>query len=85
MNSIVIIQKKLSKVKMSSSKKRKVDHDGQKFNNEWCIKYFIVQHNQDAVYLICQSTIAVMKEYNIKQHYCAKHSGSFNSIVVNYS
>ena len=37
-----------------------------KFNNEWCVKYFIVQHNQDVVCLICQSAIAVMQEYNIK-------------------
>uniref|UniRef100_H2YP50 SPIN-DOC-like zinc-finger domain-containing protein n=1 Tax=Ciona savignyi TaxID=51511 RepID=H2YP50_CIOSA len=63
------------------SKKRKVDYEGRKFNNEWCIKYFIVQHNKDVVCLICQSTIAVMKEYNIKRHYDTKHSASYDSIV----
>ena len=66
---------------MSTSKKRKVDYERRKFNNKWCVKYFIVQHNQDVVCLICQSTIAVMKEYNIKRHYCTKHSASYDSIV----
>ena len=73
--------KKLNKVQMSTSKKRKIDHERRKFNNEWCVKYFIVQHNHDVVCLICQSTIAVMKEYDIKRHYCTKHSVSYDSIV----
>ena len=73
--------KKLNKVQMSTGKKRKVDYERRKFNNEWCVKYFIVQHNQDVVCLICQSTIAVMTEYNIKRHYCTKHSASYDSIV----
>ena len=73
--------KKLNKVQMSTSKKRKVDYEKRKVNNEWCVKYFIVQHNQDVVCLICQSTIAVMKEYNIKRHYCTKHSARYDSIA----
>uniref|UniRef100_H2Z349 SPIN-DOC-like zinc-finger domain-containing protein n=1 Tax=Ciona savignyi TaxID=51511 RepID=H2Z349_CIOSA len=67
------------------SKKRKVDYEGRNFNNEWCIKYFIVQHNKDVVCLICQSTIAVMKEYNIKRHYDTKHSASYDDSIVGQS
>ena len=74
-------RKKLNKIQMSPSKKRKINHERRKFSNEWCVKYFIVQHNQDVVCLICQSTIAVMKEYNIKRHYCTKHFASYDSIV----
>ena len=66
---------------MSTSKKRKVDYERCKCNNEWCVKYFTVQHNPDVVCLICQSTIAVMKKHNIKRHYCTKHSASYDSIV----
>ena len=51
-------------VKMSVAKKQNIDDEGRIFNNNWSNEYF-VQHNQGAVCVICQTMIAVMKEYNI--------------------
>ena len=32
------------------------------------------------LYVICQTTIAVLKEYNIKRHYSTKHSTLFDAV-----
>jgi len=66
---------------MSATKKRKIDDEGRVFNSELCAKYFVVPHNQGVVCLICQSTIAVIKEYNVKRNYSRKHSSQFDKIV----
>ena len=54
---------------MLAAKKRKIDDEGRVFNSEWCTKYFVVPHNQGVVCLVCQSTIAVIKEYIVKRHW----------------
>ena len=43
-----------------------------------CNKYFVISYNENAICLICQNTIAVMKEYNIKRHYCTTHPAKFD-------
>ena len=45
---------------MLAAKMRKIDDEGRVFNSEWCSKYHLVPHNQGAVYLVCQNTIAFM-------------------------
>ena len=65
---------------MSAAKKRNSDDEGKVFNSEWFTKFFVVPHNQDAVCLVCQSTIAVIKEYNVKRYYTSKHSFQFDEI-----
>ena len=55
---------------MSSSERRKIDCEKRLLSNEWCKKYFVIQHNKNVICLICQNTTAVMKKYNIKRHYC---------------
>ena len=65
---------------MSSSKRRKFDCKRRRFSNEWCKKCFVIQHTENVIYLICQNTIAVMKEYNTKRHYCTKHAVKFDAI-----
>ena len=40
-----------------------------------CKKYFVISHNENVICLICQNTIAAMKDYNIK-HYCTKRDGT---------
>jgi len=67
-------------VNMSETKKRKIDDERRIFNTDWSHKYFVVQHNQGAVCLICQTTVAVMKEYNIKRHYTTKHSTIYDAV-----
>ena len=66
---------------MSAAKKRKIDDEGRVFNSEWCTKYLVAPHNQGVVCLVCQVTIAVVKEYNAKRHYTTKHSSQFDKIV----
>ena len=66
---------------MSVAKKRKIDDEERVFNSEWCTKYLVAPHNQGVVCLVCQVTIAVMKEYNAKRHYTTKHSSQFDKIV----
>ena len=66
---------------MSAVKKRKIYDEVRFFNSEWCSKYLVVQHNQGVVCLVCQNTIALMKEYNVKRHYAAKHSSQFDEIL----
>ena len=44
-------------------------------------KNLVAPHNQGVVCLVCQVTIAVMKEYNVKCHYTTKHSSQFDKIV----
>ena len=53
---------------MSAAKQRKTDDEGKVFKSEWCSKYLVIPHNQVVVCLVCQNTIAVMKEYNAKRH-----------------
>ena len=65
---------------MSAIKKRKIDDEGRIFNKDWSSKYFVIQHNQGTVCVICQTTIAVMKEYNIKRHYTTKHSTIYDAV-----
>uniref|UniRef100_A0A0L8FTS6 SPIN-DOC-like zinc-finger domain-containing protein n=1 Tax=Octopus bimaculoides TaxID=37653 RepID=A0A0L8FTS6_OCTBM len=57
-----------------ATKKRMVDDKCCIFNKEWGEKYFFVEtNNQKASCLICNESVAVMKEYNIRRHYEAKH------------
>ena len=66
---------------MSAAKKQKIDVEVRVFNSEWCSKYLVVQHNQGVVCLVCQNTIALMKEYSVKRHYTTKHSSQFDEIL----
>ncbi|XP_046863687.1 EPM2A-interacting protein 1-like [Xenia sp. Carnegie-2017] len=65
---------------MSASKKRKIDDEKRIFNKDWSNKYFVVQNNQGAVCVICQTTIAIMKEYNIKRHYTTTHAKIYDAV-----
>ena len=57
-----------------ATRKRKVDDECRIFNKEWGEKYFFVETNdQKASCLICNESVAVMKEYNIRRHYETNH------------
>ena len=60
--------------------KRKLNNERRIFNNEWLIKYFIVQQNKKAVCLIVQNNIACLKENNIKRHYNSPRSKKYDEI-----
>ena len=67
-------------VNMYATKKTKIDAERRVFNKDRSNKYFVVQHNQGSVCVICQNTIAVMKEYNIKRHYTTKRSTIYDAV-----
>ena len=56
------------------AKRRKVDNECRSFNNEWTEKYFSLLHFGKPTSLICNQSVAVNKEFNIKCHYVTKHS-----------
>ena len=56
------------------AKRRKVDDECRSFNEEWTEKYFSILHFGKPTCLICNQSVAVNKEFNIKRHYETKHS-----------
>jgi len=64
-----------------ATKKRKICDEHRFFNNSWVDLYFFVKHNGKPLCLICQKTVAVMKEYNIKRHYDSEHKSTFENII----
>ena len=54
-------------------RKRKIADERRVFNEEWTRKYFFTDTENKAVCLLCQETIAVLKEFNLKRHHETKH------------
>ncbi|KAI6653946.1 General transcription factor II-I repeat domain-containing protein 2A-like [Oopsacas minuta] len=59
--------------------KRKIESECRVFKSSWTLDFFVVEHNECLLCLICQEMIAVFKEYNIKRHYSTKHADKFNT------
>lgn len=58
----------------NTSRKRKLEDEHRKFQDIWTDKYFFVENSaKNIICLICQSTVAVCKEYNLQRHYLSKH------------
>ena len=57
------------------TRKRKIEEDMRNFNEKWTSEYFFIE-NADSrpLCLICEQTVSVNKEYNIKRHYDSKHA-----------
>ena len=66
---------------MSAAEKRNIYDERRVFNSEWFSKFLVIPHDQGVVCLVCQYTIAAMKEYNVKWHYATKHSSKFDEIL----
>ena len=62
------------------SKRRKVDVERRVFNEEWETSTFFINHFGKPTCLICNVSVAVNKEFNIKRHYDTKHS-NFSKFV----
>ena len=57
----------------TSKRKCKIVDESRVFNKEWTSKYFFTNTENKAVHLLCQETIAVLKEFNLRQHHDMKH------------
>ncbi|XP_060914195.1 general transcription factor II-I repeat domain-containing protein 2-like [Labrus mixtus] len=56
------------------SQKGKLTMNTDSFKNDG---HFFVEFSGHATCLICQERIAVLKEYNLKRHYCTKHGEQY--------
>ena len=63
---------------ITTVKKRKIDGESRNFTGSWTNDFFVKEHNEVLLCLICQEKIAVFKEYNIKRHYSTKHTSKFD-------
>ena len=55
----------------------KLEHESRVFNEDWKLKYLEKLHaNNQAICVICNATIAALKEYNVQRHYSARHDES---------
>ncbi len=63
---------------MAQQRKRKIESECRRFQTQWGNEYFFTEVSGKCVCLICQESVAVMKDYNIKRHYETKHQ-SFKS------
>ena len=61
----------------SSSKKRKIADERRVFQEKWEELYFVTVVGDESHCLICQKNIAVMKEYNMCQHYETMHKDEY--------
>ena len=50
---------------MAESKKRKIESECRKYQTRWENEYFFIEVKGKCVCLICNDTVAVMKEYNV--------------------
>ncbi|XP_069792445.1 general transcription factor II-I repeat domain-containing protein 2-like [Narcine bancroftii] len=57
-----------------ATKRRKIDAEWRSFQEIWTENYFFVQHFGKPVCLICNGSVGVNKEFNIKRHYETKHA-----------
>lgn len=64
-----------------ASKKRKLIEENRVFNDAWTDLYFFVNCNEKPLCLICQKTLAIQKEYNVKRHYDTEHKAKFACLV----
>ena len=49
------------------------------FNSDWKLSYFVKHHSEnEAIWVICNQTIAVLKEYNIWRHYTTRHAQQYD-------
>lgn len=59
-------------------KKRRVSEEMRGLQGRWTIKDFFVEFKTKPICLICNNSVSVLKEYNIKRHYEAKHANKFD-------
>lgn len=64
-----------------SSKKRKIANENRIFQEKWEELYFFTEINHTIQCLICQQTLAVPKEYNVRRHYETKHHEKYDAYV----
>jgi len=61
---------------LKNTKKRKVEEKKRYFQKSWNLDYFFIENPDGRLLcLICKEIVSDNKEYNVKRHHEAKHSG----------
>ncbi len=55
------------------AKKRKLDSEYRQFQQRWETEYLFCEYKEKPMCLICQESLAVFKEYNLRRHFETKH------------
>ena len=63
-----------------STAERKSTDGYRVFNEDWGITYFVIPQDKGAMCVICQTTVAMQKEYNFKRHYKTTHASMYDSL-----
>ena len=53
------------------------------FQEKWTLQYFFVEFKNKPLCLICNESVSVMKEYNVKRHQ-SKHSAKYDTLEGSY-
>ncbi len=64
----------------TAAEKRKVDNEGHRFQGRWKLQYFFTESRNNCVCLICQQSVAVAKESNVKTHYQTNHANAYDKL-----
>ena len=59
------------------TKKRKINAENRVFNPEWTQRYFFIERQGKCVCLICNETVGVFKEFNVKRHFNTSHADNY--------
>ena len=65
----------------TSKRKRKIEDENRQFLAQWKTKYFMIESGDKMTCSICNSTVAVKKEYNAKRHYQSSHSERYSQLT----
>ena len=69
-------------VAMTTKIQRTVTEENRKFNDEWRGEYLFTSVNNKAVCLICQSSIARTKNYDIKRHFEKNRGEKYDKYII---
>ena len=61
-------------------RKRKYCDENRVFNEQRNMQYLFIESNGKPLCLICQETISVVKEYNLKRHCKSRHETKYDNI-----
>lgn len=61
--------------------KRKNNDEHRIFKEDWTELFFFIEHGGKLLCLICNKTITVMKEYNVRRHYDNEHKAKFENLT----
>lgn len=67
----------------ASGTKRKISDEKRVFQDKWTEMYFFTLVKDKPICLVCNESIAVIKEFNIKRHFDTKHASKFENLSGN--